>query len=224
MARVIVTDRDLAVLSFAVDQFAISMPLAATLVERLAAEPLSRSVAERLARRLAARLEAGHYIKRVRVAGQVWLVPTGAGLALATPPNDQGEEDPYRLWHPVSWKMDHVDAVGRLRLHLLDTYPGSRWESERSIRRRWHETGARVRHADGGLHLPDGRAAGLEVELHIKRPELYRGIVGDTDPAWTAGVWWYTPAGHAGLLQARLDGAGAGDQHLVHELPKGVAR
>jgi hypothetical protein len=217
----VIGDRDLSVLSFAVEQFAVSMPLAATLIERAAAGPLSRPVAERLARRLAARLEDARYIKRVRVAGQVWLVPTAPGLALASPPNDDGEEDAYRLWHPVSWKMEHVDTVARLRLHLLDAHPGSAWESERSIRRRWHDTGARVRHADGGLQLGDGVAAGIECELHIKRQSLYDGIVGDVDPAWTA-IWWYTPAGHAALLRARLERAGAAAGHLVRELPEGV--
>ena|SRR4249919_3064007 len=221
MARVIVGDRDLSVLRFAVDQFAISMPLTATLIERHADAPPSRAVAERLARRLAARLETSHYIKRVRVAGDVWLVPTGAGLALASPPNDDGDEDAYRLWHPVSWKMDHVDAVAKLRLFLTDVHPGSRWESERAIRRRWHKTGARVRHADGGLYLADGGAVGIECELHIKRPELYDGIVGDVDPAWTAGIWWYTPAGHLELLKRRLERAGA-TGHQVHQLPGGV--
>ena len=221
MARVVVTDRDLAVLSFAVDQFAVSMPLAATLVERLSAEVPSRPVAERLARRLAARLEAGHYARRVRVAGEVWMVPTGAGLALGSPPNDDGEEEPYRLWQPVRWKLDHVDAVARLRLHLLDTYPGSTWESERSIRRRWHKTGARVRHADGGLHFNDGSAIGIECELHVKRPSLYDEIIGDVDPAWTA-VWWYTPAAHLDLLRARL--AGVDGRHQVRQLPEGVAQ
>jgi hypothetical protein len=133
-----------------------------------------------------------------------------------------GDDRPYDLWQPVRWKLDHLATVARLRLALTDAFPGSRWESERAIRRRWHNTGARVRHADGGLYLPSGSAAGIEVELNTKRQSLYDGIVGDTDPAWTAGVWWFAPPGHVDTLRARLSSAGAGDSHQVHELPEGV--
>jgi hypothetical protein len=218
-SRVAVTDRDLAVLRFAVEQFAVPMPIVAELVRR-GGSVATTAVAEAVARRLAARLEAGHYARRVRVAGEVWLVPTGRGIALGMP---AGEDRPYDLWQPVRWKLDHLATVARLRLALTDAYPGSTWESERAIRRRWHATGARVRHADGGLHLPSGAAAGIEVELHTKRQSLYDGIVGDTDPAWTAGVWWFAPAGHVATLQRRLEAAGAGDGHQVHEQPQGVA-
>jgi hypothetical protein len=205
----------LAVLRFAVEQFALPMAMVAELVRR-GDDVTSQAVAERVARRLAARLEAGHYTRRVSVAGQTWMVPTGLGLALGMA---EGQSLPYAIWHPVGWKLEHVATVARLRLALVDAFPGSSWESERAIRRRWHNTGARVRHADGGLHLPSGAAAGIEVELHTKRQSLYDGIVGDVDPAWSAGCWWFAPAGHVDTLRRRLEVAGAGDGHQVHELP-----
>jgi hypothetical protein len=217
-SRVRVTDRDLAVLSFAVDQFAIPMVMVAELVRR-GGSTATTAVAEAVARRLAARLEAGHYVRRVRVAGEVWMVPTGRGIALGMP---DGDDRPYDLWQPVKWKLEHISTVARLRLALVDAFPGSTWESERAIRRRWHNTGARVRHADGGLHLPSGAAAGIEVELNTKRQSLYDGIVGDTDPTWTAGVWWFAPAGHVETLRRRLASAAQGLDHQVHELPEGV--
>jgi hypothetical protein len=215
-SRVTVTERDLVVLRFAVEQFAIPMALVAELVRRGPGQP---GAADRVARGLAARLEAGHYARRVRISYETWMVPTGRGIALGMP---DGDDRPYDLWQPVRWKLDHLATVARLRLALVDAYPGSTWESERAIRRRWHATGARVRHADGGLHLPSGAAAGIEVELHTKRQSLYDGIVGDTDPAWTAGVWWFAPAGHVATLRRRLETAGAGDGHQVHELPEGA--
>ena len=126
------------------------------------------------------------------------------------------------MWRPAAWKLEHVAAVGRLRLALADQYPQARWESERSIRRRWAGTGARVRYADAGLHFPDGSAVGIECELNVKAPHLYQGIAADQDPTWTAGVWWFTPPAQVDLLSRRLAEVGA-TRHRVFELPEGVA-
>ena len=215
----VVTQRDLRVLSFAVEQFGLPMPLVAELVSRLAADTPSPTTAERVARRLAARLEAGHYIRRVVVAGETWMVPTEAGLALGMA---EDQETPYEVWKPAGWKLAHVATVARLRLHLEDRHPGAAWESERQIRRRWHNSGARVRRWDGGLHFPGGQAVGIEVELHIKRASLYEGIVRDQDPTWNA-VSWFTPIAQVRLLQQRLQAAGAGGHHEVTAVPEGVA-
>lgn len=218
-SRAGVTERDVRVLAFAVEMFGLPVGLVAELVAR---DPATQrpATAERIARRVAGRLREGGYARLVTVAGSRWLVPTEAGLHLGMP---AGQDTPYQTWRPAAWKLDHLAAVARLRLHLEDRHPGAAWESERAIRRRWHATGARVRMADGGLHLPDGRAVGVEVELHVKRPSLYEGIVADQDPAWTGGVWWFTPAGHVALLRGRLAGVGAAG-HEVFPLPFGVAR
>jgi hypothetical protein len=217
----VVTRRDLAVLTFAGEQFGLPMATVAELLARLATptHPLGTSAAATVARRTAARLEAGGYAERLTVAGEVWLVPTSRGLALA---RQEDEPRPFELWVPAAWKLEHVAAVARLRLRLQDAYPQARWESERSIRRRWAGTGARVRYADAGLHFPDGTAVGVECELHVKKPHLYEGIALDQDPAWTGGVWWYCPAAQVALLRRRLDDAGA-TAHQVQALPEGVA-
>jgi hypothetical protein len=221
------TQRDLAVLTFAGEQHGVPMTVAAELLSRhaAAARPLGASAAATVARRTAARLEAGGYAERLTVAGDVWLVPTGRGLALV---RDDDEQRAYELWRPAAWKLDHVAAVGRLRLALADRYLQARWESERAIRRRWarvHRAAGvdtHTRYADGGLHFRDGLAVGVECELHVKKPHKYEGIAADQDPAWTAGVWWFTPAAQVELLRRRLDDAGALD-HEVYPLPEGVA-
>jgi hypothetical protein len=221
--RAVVTHRDLAVLTFAGEQYGLPMATVAELLARHAASatrPLGASAAATVARRTAARLEAGGYAERLQVAGEVWLVPTSRGLALA---REQDEPRPYEVWQPAAWKLEHVAAVARLRLALADQYPQARWESERSIRRRWAGSGARVRYADAGLHFPNGTAVGIECELHVKKPHLYQGIALDQDPTWTAGVWWYCPAAQVALLRRRLDDAGA-PGHQIHALPEGVAR
>jgi hypothetical protein len=224
----VVTRRDLQVLTFAGEQFGLPMAVVAELLARHAASttrPLGASAAATVARRTAARLEAGGYAERLSVAGEVWLVPTGRGLALVADP----DEPPYEVWRPQGWKLEHVATVARLRLWLCDRYPGAAWESERAIRRRWAQVhrasgvDTRTRYADGGLHLPDGRAIGVEVELHIKKPHLYDGIAADQDPAWTGGVWWFTPPAQVDLLGRRLAEVRA-TRHRVFQLPEELVR
>jgi hypothetical protein len=218
----VVTQRDLEVLTFAGEQFGLPMGVVAELLARHAAgtRPLGASAAATVARRTAARLEAGGYAERLTVAGEVWLIPTRRGLALV---RQDDQPRPYEVWLPAAWKLEHVAAVARLRLALADQYPQARWESERSIRRRWAGSGARVRYADAGLHFPDGTAVGIECELHVKKPHLYQGIALDQDPAWTGGVWWFTPPAQVDLLSRRLAEVRA-TRHRVFQLPEELVK
>ena len=49
----------------------------------------------------------------------------------------------------------------------------------------------------------------MELGLHIKDLDRYQAAVVDVDPAWSSGVWWFTPIAQVRLLQQRLSGAGA---------------
>jgi hypothetical protein len=181
-------------------------------------DALSPSSAEVMARRQAARLERLGYADRRPMLGQTWLSPTRRGMTAAGLP--------YRLWviEDHAWSLAHVEACARLRLQLERAYPTATWESDRAIRHRWWRSGARVRLADGGLYWSDdGSATGIELERHVKRPDRYRAAVLDTDPAWTAGVWWFCPAGQVELLTTRLREAGGGELHQVYELLEGVS-
>jgi hypothetical protein len=80
----------------------------------------------------------------------------------------------------------------------------------------------RVRIADGGLCWSDGTATGVELEVHLKQLDRYVGVVCDVDPAWSAGVWWFTPAAHVELLTRRLADAGNDGRHQVVPSPAGV--
>jgi len=64
---------------------------------------------------------------------------------------------------------------------------------------------------------------GVELERYVKRPSRYQAAVLDVDPAWTAGVWWFTPAERVPLLTQRLREAGGGDHHQIYALPEEVA-
>jgi hypothetical protein len=206
-----VTQRDLTLLRWVGEQYAVPMALLAELVDVPAAS------APRVARRLAERLERVGYADRRPALGRWWLVPTRRGLAEAGLV--------YRAWRieDHEWGLKHTAMVARLRLYLERAYPTASWESDRAIRARWHGKGARVRLADGGLHWSDDASAtGVELERYVKKPSRYRGAVMDTDPAWNAGVWWFTPAGQVDLLAQRLRDAGGGEVHQVYPLPEEV--
>ncbi len=66
-------------------------------------------------------------------------------------------------------------------------------------------------------------ATGIELERNVKRLDRYQAAVADVDPAWSAGVWWFTPRAQVHLLQRRLQTAGAGAHHQVVTAPEGVA-
>jgi hypothetical protein len=80
-----------------------------------------------------------------------------------------------------------------------------------------------VRLADGGLWWLAGGATAVELERDVKRLDRYQAAVADVDPAWSSGVWWFTPRAQVGLLQERLQDAGAGAHHEVVTAPEGVA-
>jgi hypothetical protein len=230
-----ISGRDLKVLRFLCEQFAAPLEVIREVLHlerattattpgggwRTAGEAPDRL---RMARKWTARMEAGAYVRRERLPRGVWVVPMTRGLALAAP--DDGE--PYEVWHLRDTRLAHVEAVERLRLHLEREHPGARWECERAIRRRHHHAyraaginNAVVRFGDGALLLGDGaargRRVGVEVELHVKAAQLYRGIVRDQDPRCSE-VWWFARPGSVSTLRGRLDTAGAINHH-VRPLP-----
>lgn len=211
-ARMGITERELAVLRWVGEMYTVPLGVLADLVDR-GPEPLSPASAERVARRTAVRLERLGYAGRRPLLGQPWLIPTRTGLRAA------GLNYPAQV--PAEGILKHVATVARLRLHLAATEPAAEWESERAIREQWGAS--RVRRVDGALWWPGEDAAGVEVELHLKKPARYAGIVHDLDPSWNAGVWWFTRPAHMATLAKYLREAGGGDFHQVYELPEGVA-
>jgi hypothetical protein len=123
--QVRLTQRDAAVLRFHGEQFGCPLSVVAELY----------GVGDRVARRHVARLERAGFASRLTVAGQQWVVPTRPGLRFA--------DLDYEVWQPRAWKLDHVEGVARLRLVLQARYPDADWTSERQIRSRWANSGAR---------------------------------------------------------------------------------
>src|SRR5829696_4360408 len=81
-ARASITERDLAVLRFAGEQYAVPMSVVGQLVDR-GPEPLAPGSVETVARRAAGRLEQLGYAGRRPLLGQQWLIPTRTGLRAA---------------------------------------------------------------------------------------------------------------------------------------------
>jgi hypothetical protein len=193
----VLTERDLRVLTWLGEMFGAPLGVVRELLEGHPARPrtvpagagwrLAGVAPDRLAaaRKWAGRMVAARLVRVERVLGQLWVVPTRAGLDFA------GLD--YGTWKPVGWKLDHVRAAGRLRLRLEAQYPEATWTSERAIRSRWAGSGARVRYADGQLDFPGSTCVGVELELHRKQRHEYDGIAADVDPAFDQ-CWWFVPA------------------------------
>jgi hypothetical protein len=209
------TQRDATVLRWLVEQYCAPHQVVGELLARHSpSEAIIDTAAA--ASRWASRMEALDLARRQAHGGRVWLVPTVRGMRTAGCAFERWSLD------ASAWSLEHVEAVGRLRLYLEAHRPEGRWESERAIRARWAGTGARVRRADGGLWWPDGTATGVELELHVKRLDRYQAAVADQDPSWSDGCWWFCPAAQVRLLAARLAEAGA-TRFDVLEAPEGVA-
>jgi hypothetical protein len=181
-----VSERDVTVLRWLGEMFGAPLSVVGALY----------GVGERDVRRHCGRLERAGFASRQAAPSGVWLVPTRRGLRFA------GLD--YDTWALVAWKSQHVAAAGRLRLALAAAYPEAAWTSERAIRSRWANTGARVRFADGQLDFPGGPCVGIELELHPKQRHEYDGIVADVDPAFDA-VWWLARPSNVAWLRRVLD-------------------
>jgi hypothetical protein len=54
--------------------------------------------------------------------------------------------------------------------------------------------------------------------------DRYQPAVADVDPAWSAGVWWFTPRAQVCLLQQQLSDASGDGHHQVVTPPRGWPR
>jgi len=192
------TDRDVAVLRFAGEQYGLPLPVVVALYG--CGDAVGRRHASRLVR-------AGFAVREYGPRGGLWLVPTRRGLryvGLA-----------YEAWSLSAWKGEHVATVARLRLALAAQYPEATWTSERAIRSRWAGSGARVRFADGQLDF-EAVCVGVELELHRKLPRDYEGIAADVDPAFDE-CWWFCRTADVAWLRGVLDGVPkpARPEHVV---------
>jgi hypothetical protein len=120
VTRLATTDRDLQLVRWVGEQYAVPMAVLAELVRRDSPVTLAPDSAARVARRQAARLEQLGFADRRPMLGQLWLAPTRRGLRAA------GLQ--FRAWDIAehAWSLAHVEAGARLRLRLEQAYPDGR--------------------------------------------------------------------------------------------------
>jgi hypothetical protein len=181
------TERDLAVLTWIGEQYAVRFDTLRQLLDRRPAGEGGR-IAPRNARRVLARWQALQLVVYRKLLyhepGWVWLSYRGL--------REMGL--PYRIYTPAAVHLRHFHVVNELRLKLEARY-GSRlaWKSERRLRqeaeRRPEGERRRVHVTDGELAL-DGAAIGVEVELTQKAAGRLAEILGRLRGQY-AGVWYF---------------------------------
>jgi hypothetical protein len=219
------TERDLAVLAWVGEQYAVRMDLLTVLLGRYRGAPGRPGVSAagpplsvQTARAQVRRWEEVGWARRQFVLGHVWVVPTIAGLRLA------GLREGARMlsvWQPVVTQLAHTHAVALVRLQLEERMtPGQTWICERYLRQ---ENARTHRHTfDGAVELatemrvPFRNAVGewteritkpraaIEVELTLKAPARYRELIAQhIGQEWTQ-IHYYAPVGIVASLRRHL--------------------
>lgn len=169
--------RDLELLRFVGEQYAVTLPQLARLMGR----------SEHAARWLRSRWErAGWAQGQALLVGEpvfVWLTRRGlraAGL-------------PYRAWRPSPGGLAHVAAVNEVRIELAERRPAAVWVCERQLAREARsELGGFGAHRPDGLLLVDGGEVAVEVELTLKRQGRVERVMREHVARYGA-VWYFAP-------------------------------
>ena len=224
-----ITDRDVAALRWLGQQYAARADVLRVLLGRLSpgSPRIEGQLAETTLRDVLDRWEDRGLIARDRLLGHLWVAPTSKALRLV------GLD--VRAWSFVIPQLDHVHAVGIVRLALEPTIPaGGRWLSERELRREAGKSDG----PDGAIQLPDDpdTEAGLglygeDVDPLPKRVafevELTRKAAARLREAWTRprhGRWtrtvYYAPPEVASYLAGQLARIRPRHPIQVHPLPE----
>ena len=141
-----VTERDLRLLRTAAEQYALTLPQLARLMDR----------SGHAARWLRARWQAAGWVqgRAVLVGWPVFVWPTRKGLTTANLD--------YAPWRPAAGTLAHIEAVTDVRLDVQRRHPTAEWVSERDLAR------SRSSHRPDGLVRMDGKEMAIEVELTLK--------------------------------------------------------
>lgn len=184
------TWRDLQVLRFIGEQYAVTHEQLGRLLARFAEDASERErVSSQLVYRMRARwVTAGLVEARAVIAGEpsiVWLTARGRELV----------ELDVRSWRPTMNTIRHVPAVTEARLFLESQRPDGEWVAERLLGRDQGAGGGREvsgRRPDGEFRYEDSVLA-VEVELSAKKETRLRSIVRDRLERYDA-VWYFAPA------------------------------
>jgi hypothetical protein len=196
--------RDLELLRFTGEQFALTLPQLARLMGR----------SEHAARWLRSRWHrAGWAQGRALLVGEpvfVWL--TRHGLSAA------GRD--YSVWKPNPGALAHIAAVTEGRLCLRKRRPEALWVCERELARdSRRELGGFGAHRPDGLLVQDGRELAIEVELTLKRRSRAELIMREQLARYGSVLYFAAPAPKR-MLEALASELGGG-RVQVRPLPGG---
>ena len=187
-----ITERDLSVLRFIGEQYAVRQDQLARLLKR----PAEGALSESATRAVASRWEkAGLTDSRKVIADEpkfIWLTRKGldeVGLR-------------FKPWAPTAASLAHIFWTNQVRMHTEERHPHSSWRSERELRKgrvMQSISTTQTHEVDAEIHLAEGIVA-VEVELTAKSADRRRSIMAEVAQRY-ATVWYFAPANVASLLQ-----------------------
>jgi hypothetical protein len=220
---------DAQALRWVAEQYTVRDDVLAVLLSRQAEDRLGRPTVRHAARRW---VRAG-WAERRRALEHAWTVPTAAGYRLAgIEPKAGPELEPgalvMELWALRLRLLAHVHAVAIVRLWVEgDLAAGQRWISERQLRReaRAETRGTILRHiCDGAIEGREGQRVGVDVELTLKSPAMFREAVERPVSERFIRALYVAPARLVPVLDARLAELRPTIPTKVHPLPElGIA-
>lgn len=201
-----ITTRDMRALQWMGEQYGARYDLLSVLLGRLSSASDGGPLSESGVRAQVARWRRMGLVTTERLLGHMWVLPTARGLARA------GVS--YPTWQAPATRLDHVHAVGTVRLHFERKRRAaeSTWVSERAL---LSERGQATWHVFDGLLDPLDSAApvwGIEVELTPKTRKRYSEEVFSSIRPGTSGVVYFCPPDR--LERIRADVTAAFQAHL----------
>ncbi len=206
-----ITERDMAVLRFIGEQYAVRQDQLARLLKRPDPGGLSDSATRAVVGRWQ---KVGLAATRQVIAGEpkfVWLTRHGlreVGLS-------------FKPWTPTAASLAHIFWTNQVRMHTEDRHPTASWRSERELRkgRVMQSISSTQGHdVDAEIVLPEG-VVGVEVELTSKSAERRRSIMAEVAKRY-ATVWYFAPPNVGALLDEAASSIPEGARVRVYSLER----
>lgn len=204
-----ITDRDLSVLRFIGEQYAVRADQLARLLKR----PDEGALSESSTRAVLTRWEKPGLSASRKVTAEdpkfIWLTRKGldeVGLA-------------FKPWTPTAVSLAHIFWTNQVRMHTEARHPGCSWRSERQLRkgRKMQSISTTENHeVDAEVQLPQGVVA-IEVELTAKSVERRLAIMTEIASRY-ATVWYFAPPNVAALLEQTGRDVVGGDRVRIYRL------
>jgi hypothetical protein len=204
-----ITERDLTVLRFIGEQYAVRQDQLARLLKR----PSQGALSESATRAVIARWEKAGLTTSRKVIGDeprfVWL--TRKAL------HELGLD--FKPWAPTAASLAHIFWTNQVRIHTEDRHPAAAWRSERELRKgrvMQSISTTQTHEVDAEIHLPEGVVA-VEVELTPKSIGRRRSIMSEVTQRYVT-VWYFAPANVASLLEETASSVPGRDRVRIYGL------